>query len=597
MKELCYPFDSSYIMRCRRAIRLQLTSDGTTRVKKKIAVLGGSTTNDICRALELFLLDAGIEPEFWQSEYNRFFEDAVFGNTELDEFKPDIIYIHTTGRNLTEGFPEMTYTASDTEQLLERQFSRFETVWNKLGERFGCVIIQNNFELPFYRLLGNRDCYDHRGAVRYINRLNERFADYANNHNGFYLNDINYISASYGLDKWTDLTSWYMFKYAMSVEAIPYFSYNLAAIIRSIFGKNKKVLTLDMDNTLWGGIVGDDGVENLELGEETPTAQCYDEFQKYVKAQKQLGVLLTVNSKNEHENAIAGLNHPDSRLSPDDFTVIKANWNPKDINLKDTAAALDLGADAFVFVDDNPAERDIVSSNVPGVAVPEIGEPHEYIRVLDKNAYFEVTSFTEEDMKRGEMYAQNAKRAEMKSEYADYGEYLTNLQMHAEIRSFIPTYINRIAQLTNKSNQFNVTTKRYTVEEIERCADSAEYITLYGRLSDRFGDNGVVSVVIGKIEGSELHIEVWLMSCRVLKRDMEYAMLDSLVANCREKGVDVIYGYYYPTKKNGMAKELFGDFGFDKISDNDGDTVWKLNVNGYNNKNRYITVLQEEKNA
>lgn len=597
MKQLCYPFDPAYIMQNRRALRAELIADGTPRIKKKIAVLGGSTTNDICRLLELFLLDAGIEPSFWQSEYNRFFEDAVFDNAELDEFHPDIIYIHTTNRNLSEGLPDMTFSKEAVDALLERQFAHFETVWSKLNERFGCTIIQNNFEPPFYRLLGNRDCYDHRGAVRYINRLNERFAEYADTHIGFYINDICYLASSFGLDRWTDLTYWYMFKYAMCSEAMPYFAYNLAAIIKSVYGKNKKVLALDMDNTLWGGIVGDDGVENLELGEETPTAQGYDEFQKYIKQQKQLGVLLTINSKNDYENAIAGLKHPDSRFSPDDFTVIKANWNPKDINLKDTAAALELGTDSFVFVDDNPAERDIVAANVPGVAVPEIGEIQDYIRTLDKSAFFEVTSFTDEDMNRGEMYAQNAKRAEMKSEYADYGEYLTNLQMKGEIQSFIPMYISRIAQLTNKSNQFNVTTRRYTVEDIEKCAVSPDYITLYGRLSDRFGDNGVVSVVIGKKDGNALHIDVWLMSCRVLKRDMEYAMLDALVAKCRNQGIDMIYGYYYPTKKNGMVKELFADFGFEKQSDTDGNIVWMLKTAGYTNKNRYIDVPQEETDA
>ena len=597
MKQLCYPFDPAYIMQNRRALRAELIADGTPRIKKKIAVLGGSTTNDICRLLELFLLDAGIEPSFWQSEYNRFFEDAVFENAELDEFHPDIIYIHTTNRNLSEGLPDMTFSKEAVDALVEKQFAHFETVWSKLNERFGCTIIQNNFEPPFYRLLGNRDCYDHRGAVRYINRLNERFAEYADTHIGFYINDICYLASSFGLDRWTDLTYWYMFKYAMCSEAMPYFAYNLAAIIKSVYGKNKKVLALDMDNTLWGGIVGDDGVENLELGEETPTAQGYDEFQKYIKQQKQLGVLLTINSKNDYENAIAGLKHPDSRFSPDDFTVIKANWNPKDINLKDTAAALELGTDSFVFVDDNPAERDIVAANVPGVAVPEIGEIQDYIRTLDKSAFFEVTSFTDEDMNRGEMYAQNAKRAEMKSEYADYGEYLTNLQMKGEIQSFIPMYISRIAQLTNKSNQFNVTTKRYTVEDIEKCAVSPDYITLYGRLSDRFGDNGVVSVVIGKKDGNALHIDVWLMSCRVLKRDMEYAMLDALVAKCRNQGIDMIYGYYYPTKKNGMVKELFADFGFEKQSDTDGNTVWMLKTAGYTNKNRYIDVPQEETDA
>ncbi len=594
MTLLQYPFDPAEIMRNRRDIRRQLLENGASRVKKKIAVLGGSTTNDICRILELFLLDAGIEPEFWQSEYNKYFEDAVFGNPELDEFKPDIIFIHTTNRNLSLGLPDATFTPDDTNALIEKQFARFEAVWEKLKENFGCTVIQNNFDMPFYRLLGNRDGYDHRGVLRYINRLNDKFAQYAESHSGFYINDLCYVSASYGLDKWVDLTYWYMFKYAMSSGAIPYFAFNLASIIKSLLGKNKKVLALDMDNTLWGGIVGDDGVENLDLGEETPVAQAYDEFQQYIKGHKQLGVVLTVNSKNDHENAIAGLNHPDSRLAPEDFTVIKANWNPKNINITETASALDLGVDSFVFVDDNPAERHIVSSTVNGVSVPEIGEVQDYIRVLDKNAYFEVTSLTDEDMKRGEMYAQNAKRAELKSEFADYGEYLTNLDMVGEIRSFIPMYIGRISQLTNKSNQFNVTTKRYTPEEIENVSKSDEYITLYGRLADRFGDNGVVSVVIGRKEGTSLHIDVWLMSCRVLKRDMEYAMLDSLVCKCKSRGITDIFGYYYPTKKNGMVKNLFGDFGFDKVSESEnGDTVWKLNLEGYTDKNRYIKVTEE----
>lgn len=468
-------------------------------------------------------------------------------------------------------------------------------MWKKLANNFSCPIIQNNFELPPYRLFGNRDCYDIHGAVRFVNKLNQYFSDYANENEGFYISDINYIASCFGLDKWYDDQAWYMYKYACSLDAVTYVSFNLSHIIKSIFGKNKKVLALDLDNTLWGGVVGDDGVEGIEIGEETATAECYKAFQEYVKKQKDIGIMLTVASKNDHENAIAGLNHPDGVLRPDDFIVIKANWENKDRNLVATASEMDLGVDSFVFADDNPTERALVERSIKGIAVPVFDSPSEYIRTIDRNGYFEVTNFSADDLKRNDMYKANVKRAELSTEFADYTEYLLSLDMKGEIKPFAPVYMQRITQLTNKSNQFNLTTKRYTQPEIESAASDGKHITLYGKLADTFGDNGVVSVVIGEIKDNICDIELWLMSCRVLKKNMEYAMLDTLVAECKARNIDTIIGHYYPTAKNGMVKNLFGDFDFEKISEaEDGTTEWKLQTADYVNKNNVIKVNTEE---
>ncbi|MBO7391137.1 MAG: HAD-IIIC family phosphatase, partial [Verrucomicrobia bacterium] len=405
------------------------------------------------------------------------------------------------------------------------------------------------------------------------------------------IHDIHYISAASGLEKWSDPFYWYMYKYCLCVPAIPEFAFNLSNIIKAIFGKNKKALVLDLDNTLWSGVVGDDGVDGIDVGQETSVGQGFYEFQSYLKAHKQLGILLNVASKNDHENAIAGLNHPSGVLRPEDFTIIKANWDAKSENIKKIAAELALLPESLVFVDDNPAEREIVRAYVPGVAVPEVNKVEEYIHRIDRGGYFEVTSFSADDASRVEMYRQNIMRAQAQESFTDYNEYLLSLDMHADIKDFEPVYLARITQLTNKSNQFNLTTKRFTESEMEATAADPQYVRLYGRLTDKFGDNGIVSVVIGRQEDKLLHMELWLMSCRVLKRDMEQAMLDELVRVAAERGVEEIRGYYYPTAKNKMVEKLYETFGFTLLSADDaGNTVWSLKTAGYENQNRVIKV-------
>ena len=591
MKPLEYPFDEAYILSKKKKIKKELLDSGTNFTDTKIAILGGSTTNDIKLVMELFLLDYGIKPSFYESEYNRYYQDAVFPNAELEEFAPQIIYIHTTNRNITE-YPKISDSAETIDELIKNEVQKFTTMWTKLEEKYHCPIIQNNFEMPLYRLMGNKEASDIHGKINFINRLNEEFYKYAREHNNFYICDINYISADYGLKKWQEPFYWYMYKYALNVSAIPYLSYNVANIIKSLLGKNKKGFVLDLDNTLWGGIVGDDGVDNLEIGPEESGGQVYTEFQNYIKEHKDLGFVLNIASKNEEENAIAGLNHPDGVLKPDDFIEIKANWEPKDRNFAHIAESLTLLPESLVFIDDNPAERAIVEGNLKGVRAPKIGEAHNYIQTIDRSGFFEVTNLSKDDLNRNEMYKENVKRAKLQASFENYEDYLLSLEMVGTIKCFEPIYTARIAQLSNKSNQFNLTTKRYTQTEIEDIMTDESYIPLYGKLVDKFGDNGLVSVVIGHIVENICHIDLWLMSCRVLKRDMEFAMMDELVRQCKKKGIKQIKGYYYPTAKNNMVREFYALQGFTKISEDEaGNTEWKFDImHNYEKKNKVIKV-------
>ncbi len=578
-----YPIDTKALLRKKKKIKNALLDSDVQFITKRVAILGGSTTEEVADQLELFLLHYGIKAELYQSPFGKYMEEALFPSAELEEFKPDIVYIHTTWRNITE-FPTTQHTVNEISQLLQNEFNRFVTIWESIENRFSCPIIQNNFDRPNYRLLGNKDVSDPHGRTNYISRLNQKFYEYSQNKKGFYINDIDYIASDYGVSAWSEGLYWHMYKYGMCVDAIPHVADSIAKIIKAIYGKNKKVLALDLDNTLWGGVIGDDGVEGITIGPEVPKGQVYSEFQEFCKAQKSIGVVLAVNSKNDEENAIKGLNHPDSVLKQDDFVSIKANWDSKDNNIRAIAEELTLGIDSFVFIDDNPVERDIVRKQTPNVAVPELERIEDFIRVIDHSGYFEVVNLSTEDSHKTELYHAKAKAAKTASEYADYGEYLDSLEMKAIIKPFEEIYVQRIAQLTNKSNQFNLTTLRCTEEDICRMMMSDDFITLYGKLEDKFGDNGVVTVVAGEIHNGALHIRLWLMSCRVLKRELEDAMMDVLVEESRTHGIGRIYGYYYPTAKNNMVKDFYTTMGFEQLS----EEQYMIKVSEYQKRNTHI---------
>lgn len=570
---LDYPFDAALILQKKRAIRRELLAKEGL-IPKKVAVLSGVTVGVFNDLLEIFLLANGIRPEFYQGEYALFYENLVFDDGSLKAFAPDLIYIHTSMRNI-KAWPAPGDTAEEAERAARAEAGRFLQA-AKAGLALGCPVILNNFELPPYRVMGSREASAPGGRVRYVRRLNTLLAEAADETPNLYINDLAYLQAQHGMDAFSDQTAWYGYKYPCALDKLPYLAQSVANIMKSLLGKNKKALALDLDNTLWGGVIGDDGPEGIVMGMETPAGMAYTEFQQYLKELSALGVLLNVDSKNEQANAEAGFARADSVLKKDDFICFKANWEPKSQNLAAMAKEINIFPDSFVFIDDNPAEREIIRQQVPGVAVPELGAPEEYIRSIDRSGYFEVTNLSADDQKRVAMYKQNAARAEAQASFGDYGDYLRSLEMRGEFGHFDAAHAERVTQLINKSNQFNLTTHRYTAAEVESLIGDESYITLYGRLVDKFGDNGIVSVVIGHIAGDVLDIELWVMSCRVLKRDLEKAMFDRLAEDALAKGVRTIRGHYYPTAKNLLVKDFYATIGFTMVrEDADGSRTYE----------------------
>lgn len=590
LQALEYPINVPLVLRKRRLLKKALL-EKQPRVHCRIAILGGSTTAEVKASLEIFLLNHSFQPEFYESDYGRFAEDALFRNPELKAFQPRIAYVYTTCKNIR-AFPALGADSAAFEAAVEEEMSRFREIWAELEKQHpSCTIIQNNFDLPLLRPLGNLEAGSYSGRIAYIHRLNYEFARAAAGNPRLVIHDIHSLAAEVGLERWYDANSWFSYKLAVSPFGSVVLAKSLANLIRTIYGHTKKCLVLDLDNTLWGGVVGDDSVANLKLGSETPLGESYLAFQHYVKELKRRGVLLAVCSKNEEATALEGLRHPDGILRPEDFAAIRINWLPKHQNIADIATELNIGRDSLVFIDDNPAERDIVRRYLPEVTVPEVGtDPAQYPLILERCGCFEPASINEDDLKRGLYYEENCVRLNAAATFGDYGEFLQSLEMSGEIKPFSPLYLDRITQLTNKTNQFNLTTRRYTRAEIEEIAREDRYIHLYGRLVDKFGDNGLISVLVGEIQGRALSIVLWLMSCRVLKRGMEDAMWDTLVEGCRERGIQQVLGVYLPTSKNAMVAGLYETLGFTKTGeDESGRTTWRFDLpSDYVPRNRHI---------
>lgn len=578
----------------RRMLRRKLMESSDLR-ELRIAVLGGSTTNELVDLWELLLLAEGFRPVFHQTEYGRYYTDAVMSPEEIVAFKPDLVYIHTTVRNV-ETFAPLQASEEDLARHVAAELNRFRQIWDSIDAAIGCQVIQNNFELPLWAPLGNLDAVYPGGENRFIAEMNSAFAKEAAARPKLVLQDLQGLSARVGLNNWFDHDRWFSYKIAHTTDGHFAIARSLTSLVRALYGRSRKVLILDLDNTLWGGVIGDDGVEKIKLGKETPTAEAYTAFQEYCLKQRNRGVLLAVCSKNDEETAKSGFDHPDSILKLEHFSAFKANWDPKHENITQIAQELNLGLDSLVFIDDNPAERAIVAAQVPWVAVPDVGDQvSQFIDIIERERYFETVSLGAEDLERARLYTENNQRATLQTKFANYGEYLDSLEMSAEIDEFRPVYLERISQLTNKSNQFNLTTKRYTLAEMESAMKDPDVIGLYARLADRFGDNGLVSVVLGRIHRGELNMELWLMSCRVLKRELEFAILDALVERAAARGVRQIIGQYIPSKKNGMVAGHYEGLGFAVQSTReDGSSTWALEVRSYVPLSTHIRVAVVE---
>ncbi|MFT5125712.1 MAG: FkbH-like protein [Candidatus Omnitrophota bacterium] len=559
---LAYPLDTALILRKRKKLTRQIMEQSDAFPEKRIAILSGSTTEEFQHLLELFLLHRGFRVVFYTSPYGLYYEEAVFENPALSAFKPDLIYLHTTVKNV------------NTQHGLEAEVHRWEQVITGL-KAYACPIILNNVDFPGERPLGNLDGVLPEGKTQFVRSLNQALAERAREIPELIIQDINYLSACVGLDAWIDRKLWYAYRYAVSTTGMVHLAFNLANMICGVFGRSKKVLILDLDNTCWGGVIGDDGIDGIQLGEDEALGEAHRDLQAYAKALSERGIALAVASKNDEANAKEGFTHPDTVLTLKDFAAFQANWEPKPQNILAISEQLNLSPDAFVFLDDNEMERDLVATQLPMVAVPDPGEDiTTYIDRLDRNGYFEASSLSAEDIKRSAYYQANQERSTLAESFTDFNDYLASLAMEAEIDRWQEVYLDRITQLTNKTNQFNLTTQRFQHGEMKAFASDDHYITLYGKLKDTFGDNGLVSVVAGRIVDDELHIFLWLMSCRVLKRGMENAMADALIQEAKSRGLKKIIGEYMKSAKNQLVETLYADLGFRLQGETDQGTTW-----------------------
>lgn len=574
-----YPFDSAALTRGGRALKTALLEAvGSCGRPCRIAVLGSSTTSTLVGFLELFLLKRGVVPSFYESAFGRWHEEAVFGSEGLDGFNPEIVFVATTSRAIRV-WPEVGASKDEVDALYSETCARFERTWESLSSRFRCPVIQNGFDMPFCRLYGNRDAVESCGRVRFVNRLNAFVADHAAAHAGFHLNDLAWQCADLGLSRWYDERSWHLFREPVSRDAAVRIAFNAANVIAAAFGLSRKAIAVDLDGTLWGGVIGEVGPDGIEVGPDSPAGEAHADFQRYLKGLEKRGVPLVVLSKNDAAIAEKGLSRPGMVLGKDDFAAQRVNWGTKSANLRSAAEELNLSPEAFVFLDDMPEQRAEVASVFPSVLAPELGEVEDFIFALDRTGAFEPVAVSVEDASRAEMYRANVRRAAFRRETGDFDAYLESLDQHALIRSLAAPDMERVAQLFAKCNQFNLTGVRFAYAELARRAEDARSFVLTARLSDRFGDNGLVSAIVSETLDETLEIVSWVMSCRVFQRGLEHAMMDALVGVARERGLRALVGRYRPTDRNRVVAALYEGFGFVRQAVGDaGEAVFRLDL-------------------
>lgn len=564
MTELYKFLDYSYMMKQKNKEKEKLLQSGELN-EKKIAVLCGSTFGDIKEFLEIFLLYYGIKPVFYIGEYNRFYEEAVFSNEGLDKFSPDIVFIHMTNRNLLWDYDFNS---------LEDDKRRLREIWDSLKEKYHCIIIQNNFEYFKYRIIGNAARTYTDGNLKYIDDLNQFISNFALKSKNFFINDINYLSSYVGLQKWSSEKLWNMYKYPMTMDEIPRYALNIANIVKSIYGKNKKTIITDLDDTLWGGKIGEVGSENIKLGNETPQGEVFTMLHRYLKYLLLHGMVLNICSKNEYEVGMSGINCVKSVLKEKDFAVKKINWRNKVDNIEDILKELSLLPSSAIFIDDSSVECDSIATMIPDIETIQVTDIKSFLDKMDVLSYFEVTQITQEDKQRSQYYVDNVQRNQERNKYKSYDEYLKTLKMVSYVDTINNGNIDRVVQLMNKTNQFNFLTKRYTLETMMELINRQSIKTFVLDLEDKFGSNGIVSVAIIRIESETAYIDDWVMSCRVFERGLEYVMLKLICKTCIEEGVNTLYGYYYRTEKNMKIANFFNNMGFERVDNENKITKW-----------------------
>jgi len=560
----------------------------------RVAVLASSTVDHLLPAIRIAALRRRLLVSGYLGTYGQYRQEVLDPCSPLHQFKPQVVLFSIAARDLIASIA-VTATREQADHAVDSAVNDLRTLWLEVRKTLNATVIQQTFLNTAQNLFGNFDQMVPGAPARLIRRLNERLAQAAAT-DQIALLDVTSASERDGLDSWFDATRWFQGKMEITPQAAPQYGELLARIIAAQRGLSRKCLVLDLDNTVWGGIVGDDGIEGIVLGEGNPSGEAHLALQRYAKQLQDRGIVLAVCSKNEAKIAEdAFSNHPEMILQRRDIACFVANWEPKADNLKRIAASLNLGLDSLVFVDDNPIERAAVREALPMVAVPELPDDvARYVRCIADAGYFETIAFTADDQQRAEQYTANAVRAADLQSSNSLQDFLLGLQMSTAFGPVRDVDLGRVTQLINKTNQFNATTRRYSLEEITRFRDDADCAVLQFRLVDRLGDNGLVSVMIlcrDATDAATIDIDTWVMSCRVFGRELEFETMNIAVETARQFGAQTLRAEYIPTAKNAVIKDLYPNLGFlplPETSPDAGTTRWQLPLDRYQIRRTHI---------
>ena len=545
----------------------------------RLAILSNSTVDLLVPALVASAVRRGIALEVIQPSYDQVAQEALTPDSKVNSSKPDAVLFAIDYRAIP-----LKLSLGDSEAsaaAVQGAIGYLQALRDGIKTNSSAVCIFQTFAPPVETLFGSLDRVLPGSIRNLIDEINRELVEFVLS-SGDVVLDTAGLAETVGLANWHDTKLWNMAKFSFSDELIPLYADHVARVVAALRGKSGKVLVLDLDNTVWGGVIGDDGLEGIKIAQGDATGEAHLAVQRMALDLRQRGIVLAVSSKNTDEIARAPFEqHPEMLLKLEHIAVFQANWNDKATNIQAIAEELSLGLDSFVFLDDNPAERGLVRELLPQVAVPELPEdPSGYARTLAAGGYFESVAFATEDLKRAGFYQDNAKRASLQKQVGGVDAYLASLDMTIHFQPFDAKGRARIVQLINKSNQYNLTTRRYTEPEILDAELDPEVFTLQVRLTDIFGDNGMISVVICRPAANETwEIDTWLMSCRVLGRKVEHMVLRKILEEARAAGVRKLIGSYKPTERNKLVVEHYAKLGFVKVrEDASGLTEWELPV-------------------
>jgi FkbH-like protein len=525
----------------------------------KLGIVSNATMDFIADDIPLAAARHGVAVEIVVADFDQVMQEALNPESNISRSGADAILLAIDYRWLGLESFDPNDGAARAQLAIERLLSAADA----LRVNAGAPIILPLLPRPSISLFGNSEMRIAEAASTTISEVNAAILDYAGR-TGSYVLDVAHLASRIGLDRWHDPVQWFAYKLPFAADCNAAFAEIVGRLLGSIRGKSRKCLVLDLDNTLWGGAIGDEGLAKIVLGPGSAKGEAFLAVQHMAKQLRQRGIILSVCSKNDDEVARSPFReHPEMLLKESDIAIFQSNWTDKASNLEAIAKSLNIGLDSLVFLDDNPAERAHVRSALPSVAVPELpNDPAWFPWHLQSAGYFEATDFNVEDRSRAESYATNALRADVEAKSRNLGDYLSSLEMKLVARPFDQVGRARITQLINKTNQFNLTTRRLTEFEVVEVETADDRLTIQVSLSDRFGELGMIGLIICALAGDHATITDWVMSCRVLGRNVEMAMLQVLKGGLEKRGIREISAQYRPTSKNGMVKDHFDNLGF-----------------------------------